>query len=342
MMSLKDFFLFDKIYMKENKPNMSMSVKLLIKAGEKQGVKISPLDEKAKLSVYSRNGTDIFVKGHIPDLNSTLATIVSSNKSLCKRVLKKHNIKVPRGTEVSSVKEALEVLKTEKNKFPVVVKPALGSGGKAVTAGVKKRKWFVRAIKEVLKYNRQERGENKEILIEDYIHGDDHRIIVLDGKVLTVMRREPAYVIGDNTKTIKQLICDYNNQPGVGKVMPLCPIVCDYELDRNLELKKLTLKSIPAKRKKIYLRQNANVSTGGRSFECHKLANDYYSQIALKAARVLHLRYCGVDLITKDISKIGHYAVIEVNSNPSFDMHEYPYHGQPFPIGEHIMKAMFK
>ena len=166
--------------------------------------------------------------------------------------------------------------------------------------------------------------------------------LVLDGKVMSVVRREPAYVIGDGQKTLLQLISSYNGQPGIGKSKPLCPIVFDYELERNLEKQNLTLDDIIEKGKKRFLRKNANVSTGGRSFECTEEAHPAYMAMAIQIAEMFHLRFCAVDLMALDISKFENFAIIEINSDPGFEINEFPFRGKPVPVSEELIKAMFR
>lgn len=313
----------------------------LLEAAKKFSIDVEVVDKSCDLMIFSKNGRNIFVKRHILNLNSHVSSIITSNKALIKRILKKNNISTPEGIEETSIKRALQLLDRGIIKFPLVVKPVNGDQGRAVTADIRDKKWFVAAINEVFKYNRNRKGKANSFFIEDFIPGDDFRFLVLDNKVLTVLMRKPAYVIGDGVKTIGELIDEYNSQPGVRKDQPLCPIVNDYEFERNLLLQKLSEKSVIPKRKVIYLRKNANVSTGGRSFECFYKAHEKYIKLAVKLAKLFNLRFCSVDVIAKDISKYEKFGVIEINNNSGFDIHEVPYRGKPYPVAEHLVKAMF-
>jgi glutamate--cysteine ligase len=314
----------------------------LLKAASKFGVKVEIVDKKSNLMIFRKKKKNVFVRGHIPDLNSYVSSIVVNNKVSTKCILEKNNIPNPKGWVLKNLKKALNMVDSGEIKFPLVVKPIDGSQGYSVTVGIDNKEFFIKAIKEVFKYNRRQKGKPNSFLIEEYIPGDDYRILVLDGKVLTTLLRKPAYVVGDGVKTIKELVDEYNSQPGVGKDQPLCPIVRDYEFERNLSEKKLTESNKILKGKRVYLRRNANISTGGRSFECDSKVNPKYKKLAIKLANIFKIRFCAVDLIAADISKYKKFSIIELNETPGFDIHEVPYRGKPFPVAEHLIRAMFK
>lgn len=313
----------------------------LLEAAEKNGVSVELVDKDRGLKIFRKQGKSVFVKFHVPDLNSYVSCTISDNKALAKLILSKHNIPNPKGWISKNLRNILHLVDQGIIKFPVVAKPIDGSQGHAVTVGIKDKECLVGAIKEVHKYNRRMKGKPNSFLIEEYLSGCDYRILVLDGKVLTSLRREPAYVNGDGLHTIRELIDEYNDQPGVGKAQPLCPIVRDFEFRRNLIEKKLTEGSIILKGDKVYLRQNANVSTGGRSFECDDEVNPEYKKLAVKIAAIFQLRFCAIDLIAADIKKFEKFGIIEISHMPGFDIHEVPYRGKPFHVAESLMKAMF-
>ncbi|MFO0705030.1 MAG: ATP-grasp domain-containing protein [Candidatus Andersenbacteria bacterium] len=317
------------------------SVGFLFRAAQKFGVTINVLDEERHVVEFQKNSKKILVLDDVPNLNRLVSARLVRDKALVKRVLRQHGVSVPPGIKETRVTRALELVGHGILKFPLVVKPVEGSQGSAVFVGVTDTKWLATAIEEVFKYNRRTKGKSNSFIVEEFVPGDDYRLLVLDGKVLTVVMRKPAYVIGDGVLSIGRLIDQYNQQPEVGKYQPLCPIVRDLELQRHLHEQHLTEKLVPPKGKRIVLRKNANVSTGGRSFECADKVHPEYKKMAVRLARIFGLRFCGIDLIARDISKFSNYAVIEINETPGFDIHEQPYRGRPFPVAEHLVRAMF-
>ncbi|EKD49743.1 MAG: hypothetical protein ACD_63C00060G0009 [uncultured bacterium] len=318
------------------------STYFLLKEAKKAGVKVITFDEKCSLYIFQKGGKSFFVQDHVPDINSYLASKVVNDKALVKRILSQFGIPVPNGIEALDLPPVLEMIDKGVLKFPLVVKPKDGSQGNAVTADIKEKKRFMKAVEEVFEFNRKTKGKPGSFLVENYISGGDYRFLVLDGKVLTVLLRKPAYVVGDGVKNIDGLIGDYNSRPGVGNNYPLCPILRDFEVSENLRLQGLSESSVIPDGEKIVLRKNANISTGGRSFECTDEVHGSYKKLALKVAKILKLRLCAVDLISQNIGEFKDFAVIEINNVPAFDIHEVPYRGKPFPVAKHLIRAMFE
>lgn len=318
------------------------SVNALHIAARKYQIQVETIDQEAGLHIFKYGGERFFVRNHVPDLNTYVPSRVINNKYLAKKILMKYTIPVPQGMTFTNLHKAEASLAQGTIAFPLVIKPVEGSQGAAVTVDIRSREWLRAAVQEVFKYNRRKYGKPGSFLVEQYVPGNDYRLLVLDGRVLTALMRKPAYVIGDGSHTIGQLIDEYNAQPGVAKDQPLCPIVIDYELHRNLQAQRLDLTTVLTHGKQIFLRRNANVSTGGRSFECFDKVAPAYITLATTIADIFQLRFFAVDLIARDISVFERFAVIEINDMPGFDLHEAPYRGKPFPVAEHILRAMFR
>ncbi|EKE15681.1 MAG: hypothetical protein ACD_11C00115G0021 [uncultured bacterium] len=313
----------------------------LLQAAQKYGVAVEVVDKKSQLMIFSKNKKSCYVKGHIADINSQMAAMLTSNKFLTKRLLAKNGIPIPAGFKEKNLEKVLKRLADGEIKFPLVVKPTNGSQGGAVTVDIQDREWLEKAIDEAKRYNSLKKNRQDAFLVEEYVTGSDFRFLILDGKVLTVLMRKPAYVVGNGKKTIGELINEYNGQPGVAKDQPLCPIIRDYEFDRNLLEQNLSEESIVGKGKIIHLRKSANVSTGGRSFECFDRVDQGYFALMEKIVKIFSIRFCAVDIIAEDIGKFENFKVIELNDSPGFDIHEAPFEGKPFRVAEHLVNLIF-
>jgi len=313
----------------------------LLQAAKKYGVTVEVIDEKSQLMIFSKNRKSCYVKRHVIDINSQMASMLTSNKFLTKRLLAKNGIPIPAGFKERNLEKVLTKLADEEIKFPLVVKPTNGSQGGAVTVDIQNKEWLEKAIEETKRYNSLKRSRPNAFLVEEYIPGDDFRFLILDGKVLTVLMRKPAYVVGDGQKTIGELIDEYNGQPGVAKNQPLCPIIKDYEFNRNLLEQNLSEETIAKKGNLIHLRKSANVSTGGRSFECFAKVNQKYFALMEKIVKIFSIRFCAVDIIAEDIGKFENFKVIELNDSPGFDIHEAPFEGRSFRVAERLVNLIF-
>lgn len=187
---------------------------------------------------------------------------------------------------------------------------------------------------------------SSEVLIEEYIPGDDYRFLVIGNVVQAVSKRIPAYVIGDGVRTIRDLVIEKSNDPrrGPEHKHPLSFIGMGAEEALHLETMGMSFMTVPQKGERVTLRQNSNVSTGGEAIDCTDIVHPSYREIALKAAKAVGAVFCGVDVLTEDVTRCADesiYAVTELNFNPSIKIHCYPSAGQSRPIGEAVVRFLF-
>jgi len=174
-----------------------------------------------------------------------------------------------------------------------------------------------------------------------FFEGSDLRLLVVGDQVVSTLKREPAYVIGNGHDTIRQLIHAFNIEwhSAVKYELPLCPIPLDSEVTRYLERLKLTLDSIVPAGQKTQLRWNANVSTGGRAIDVTDQVHPKIKELAVRVAKLSDLEIGGVDIMcknyeTSDISA-DNVTILEINDSPGLDIHPQPYddHGRDIDIG---------
>lgn len=268
----------------------------------------------------------ITVGMHFP-FNSIVGYNLAKRKDLTKRLLKDAGFSVPNGILTSDFKEIVQAIRNNKLQLPLVTKPDNALKGKMVAAKIN-------TIKELEENFDRVNKHYGRVLVEEFCEGEDYRILVLDGKVLAIAHRIPPYIIGDGISRISELIDIYNNErPN--------PLILNYEVDRLLEKQHFTLESIPQSDQKVILRGNANASTGGMIEDATKLAHPSFKEIAINATKVLGLRFCGVDMMLKDISdpKSG-YKIIELNSDPGYDLHWEVEVGEKYDATEKILRAL--
>ena len=91
----------------------------------------------------------------------------------------------------------------------------------------------------------------------------------------------------------------------------------------------------------VYLRENSNISTGGDSIDYTEEIPERFKAIALKAAKAVNAKFCGVDMMLEDYrDENSPYGIIELNFNPAVHIHAYPYRGKERPIGLDILRAL--
>ncbi|EUJ26158.1 bifunctional glutamate--cysteine ligase/glutathione synthetase [Listeria floridensis FSL S10-1187] len=182
------------------------------------------------------------------------------------------------------------------------------------------------------------------VMVEEFIPGDEYRFLIIGDQIEAVLKRVPANVIGDGVHSVSELVDEKNDDPlrGTDHLKPLEKILKGPEETLMLELHQMKWDDIPAKDQIIYLRENSNISTGGDSIDVTESMDDYYKELAIRAAKVADAKFCGVDIIVPpnplDYEKA---AIIELNFNPAIQMHAFPYQGERKMIGDRIIEYLF-
>jgi len=311
------------------------STQVILEAALNKGIKVEIISKRFHLLKLTYNGKSLFIKGTSFPVNTQPACFIVNNKFLTKRILRSHKIPVPKSWLVRTPREARKTV-LRKNLFPCVLKPAKGAHGNKVFVNIESLEEF----NEVLPLVFTSPGK-KNVLLEEFIKGKDYRLLVVGDKVSAVMERIPAHVIGDGKSNIRQLIKKFNQNPLVGEryEKPMCKIRLNGEVKRNLKKQGKKLTYIPEKGKRIFLRQNANISTGGIGKDITDNANQEMKEIAIRAAKAIGIIITGVDIIYDEQSKQPY--VLELNDCPGIDIHHYPVMGKPREVASDIVEFLF-
>jgi D-alanine-D-alanine ligase-like ATP-grasp enzyme len=314
----------------------SESARLIFDSLIKAKAKVKIISTRFSLIKITYNNKSFLSKSTSFSVNSQPSCIVANNKFLTKKVLRLANIRTPKSYLVQTPKQAREIV-AKKNLFPCVIKPAKGAHGNGVYANIESQI----ELEQILKYVFPEKGE-KDVLIEEYINGKDYRVLVVGNKVSAIMKRVPAHVIGDGMLTLRQLISKFNKNPLVGKKYekPMCKIIINGEVKRMLNKKGINLGYIPKKNKKIFLRQNANISTGGIGKDVTNEAPSIVSEIAVQAAKAIGMKITGADVLYDEKTKKAY--VLELNDTPGIDIHHFPVLGKAQDVAGDIVEYVLE
>lgn len=310
-------------------------MKSLIKKAAKLGIKITFLSYGYSLINLRFKEKVVFIKrGEVP-MERRMGNM-TKNKHLTKVILKEVGIKTPRGIVATSFNEALSLIKKTSLSYPLIIKPIDGSLATGVT-------WDIRSKDEIKKaVNNLEKKKTfqklKKFLVEEAFLGDEFRILIFNKKVISCVKKIPASVIGDGCSTIKKLVENFNKQRMRG-----FEIKIDSVVKNTLKKNRLALNSVIPKDFHFKLRNNLNMSDGGRCIECTRETHNHFKKICEEATEVLGLTYGGIDLMAKDItSKKSPYVILEVNPNPFYNMHERPLvEGRGIDVSFKILKNLF-
>ena len=311
------------------------STRSIVEAADRRGIPWRRLSDQNLVQLgYGRNRR--LIDAALTTNTSCISVDIAGNKDLTKSLLAAADIPTPRGRHVQNIEEALEA--TEELRSPYVVKPLDGCQGKGVSLHLRTAEDIRTAFALASTYS-------KTVLVEEQLEGCDYRVLVINGAVQAASLRTPAHVIGDGIHTIAELIEETNRNPlrGDGHESPLTKIHVDGMLLAVLTRGGLTLESIPDEGVCVSLRDSANLSTGGAAEDVTELVHPEISAMCERAARIVGLDICGIDLIAADISQPLNPGggIVEVNASPGLRMHLAPSEGAARDVGSAVVESMY-
>lgn len=312
------------------------STAALVRAAEERGIPWLRLNE-GSLVQFGYGKYQKRIQATITSETRQIAVEIASDKRLTHQILEQLGLPVPRQAMVYDSEEAIE--EAERLGYPVVVKPLDGHHGNAVAIDLKTPEQVRMAFDKAHELSSR-------VIVEACQAGQDHRILVVDGRVVAVARRVPGHVVGDGRHTVAELIEIVNRDPrrGVGHEKVLTRLVVDDQALRLLEKAGLTLESVPEKGRMVYLRSTGNLSTGGTSIDMTDVIHYDNRSMAERAVKAIGLDVGGVDFVCPDITRsykeVGG-AIVEINAAPGFRMHVAPTEGKPRDVAGPVLDMLF-
>jgi cyanophycin synthetase len=312
------------------------STESILQACRRRGIPALPLADGACFQL-GYGSCQKRIQSTITCQTSAIAVDLASDKEATKRLLAKAGLPVATGRLAVSWERALSAAR--ELGYPVVVKPCRGNQGKGVFLAIKNDQELESAYRLALKYD-------KHVLVEKHVEGRHYRLLVIDGKVVAAAERFPAVVIGDGIHTIRELIeiANQDSRRGQGHDAPLTKMGIDQTVLLELKRQGCHPKTCPQEGAKIYLRRNANLSTGGSAADVTAQVCPENKYMAEQAADIIGLDVAGVDLVAPAIDRPlaeGEGAIIEVNAAPGFRMHLYPDKGVLRDVGNDLVNYLF-
>lgn len=277
------------------------------------------------------------IRATIASTTGSIAVDIACDKEETKNLLGAAEIPVPKGRIVYG-EEGLQAA-IENIKYPIVTKPVDGNHGKGATTDINNWEDAVKGLEAAKVYSRG-------VIVEKFISGLDHRVLVINYKFVAAAIRKPASVIGDGKSTIDELIDITNLDPrrGFGHEKTLTSIKVDQFTLDILKDKNLTLESILPEGEELWLKPTANLSTGGTATDITDLVHPDNIFMCERIARIIGLDICGIDIMAKTLSEPvaeSGGGVIEVNAAPGFRMHIDPAQGLPRNVAEPVIDMLY-
>jgi cyanophycin synthetase len=308
----------------------------LVRAAEERGIPWIRLNEFSLIQ-FGHGRYQRRIQATVTSETRHIAVEIASDKEETNRILGDLGLPVPAQRVVANPVAA--VAAAERLGYPVVVKPLDANHGRGVSLNLSEAEQVRAAFVEAREHSRH-------VVVERFITGQDHRMLVVNGRLVAVARRVPGHVVGDGVHNVAQLVDLVNQDPrrGIGHEKTLTRLEFDPQAERCLAARGLTRESVPAAGDVVYLRLTGNLSTGGTAIDVTDVVHPDNREMAVRAALAIGLDVCGVDFLTPDITRsykeMGG-AICEVNAAPGFRMHVAPSDGRSRDVAGPVMEMLF-
>ncbi|MES2306642.1 MAG: cyanophycin synthetase [Gemmatimonadota bacterium] len=277
------------------------------------------------------------IQATVTGRTSHIAVELASDKEETNKLLGALGLPVPRQELVQSADEAARAAR--RVGFPVVVKPYNGNHGRGIAIHLTTDEQVRAAFAVAQEISRS-------VIVESFVTGDDHRLLVVDGVLVAATKRTPGHVVGDGHSSVAELVKEVNRDPrrGIGHEKVLTRLELDAQAEQMLAKLDFTSASIPAAGQVVPLRSTANLSTGGTATDVTDIIHPDNAEMAVRAIKAVGLDVGGVDFLTSDISesyKSHGGGICEVNAAPGFRMHSAPSEGRPRDVAGPVIEMLF-
>ena len=322
---------------------MELSTQMLLFDAIQKGIHFEILDEQDQfLKLWHKDHVEYVKNGNMTSKDNYVVPLAMANKTVTKKILADAGFPVPAGDEFTSLEQGLAYYPLIKDK-QIVVKPKSTNFGLGIS--IFQEPASLDNYKKALEIAF---AEDTAVLVEEFIPGTEYRFFILDGSCEAVLLRVAANVVGDGKHTIRELVAQKNDNPLRGRDhrSPLEIIALGDIEQLMLTQQGYTPDDILPEGKKVNLRRNSNISTGGDSIDVTETMDSSYQELAAAMATSMGAWACGVDLIIPDKTQPAskenpHCTCIELNFNPSMYMHTYCAEGPGQAITSKILDKLF-
>ncbi len=316
--------------------SLGPSALALVKAAEARGIPWIRLNDDSLIQL-GQGRHQKRIEAALTSQTSNIAVEIAKDKEFSARLLYDLGLPTPEQRYARDADAAVRA--AERIGYPVVVKPVDGNHGRGVSINLGTED-------DVLDAYDKAADEGSGVLVEKMIPGADHRLLVVDGKLIAAAKRVPAHVVGDGKRTIEELVEEENKDPrrGVGHENMLTRIELDARAKRMLAARGFSTDSVPPEGETVFLRSTANLSTGGTAVDVTDAVHPDNRIMAERAIKAVGLDIGGVDFLTTDITQSYRDtggAICEINAGPGVRMHISPSEGQSRDVGGAVIDMLF-
>jgi GNAT-family acetyltransferase (TIGR03103 family) len=307
----------------QRQTDLNPYAQIIVDEAWRRGIAVDVVDAAHGYFVLQYGGRRIICRESLSELTSAIAMSRCDDKTVTHNVLSEIGIRVPEQL-VAREREANEAFLRDCGA--VVVKPAQGEQGRGVHINITAPDDLAIAVDEVAKLC-------PTVVLEEYVEGQDLRIVVIDFAVVAAALRRPAQITGTGRHTIAELIEKQSRRrsaaTGGESWIPM-----DDETVRCLAAQHLVLDDVLSEGKCISVRKTANLHTGGTLHDVSDVLSSTLRDTAERIAKTLNIPVVGLDFIVEG-PESSDYVLIEANERPGLANHE------PQPTAERFIDLLF-
>jgi len=328
----------DEFIVFAQRKELGPSTASLVNAAEEREIPFLRLN-KYSLVQFGHGAYQQRIQATITSKTPHIAVEISCDKEDTHNLLRDLGLPVPTQRMIYNPRAA--VRSARHIGYPVVLKPLNANHGRGVSINLTSDEQVETAFDFA-----REHGTSRAVLVESFVEGFDHRMLVVNNELVAVAKRVPGHVRGDGKSTITALIDEINEDPrrGIGHEKVLTRLELDRPALELLALAGFDADTVLPEGEIFYLRNTANLSTGGTAIDLTDVVHPDNREMAVRAIRAVGLDVGGVDFLTADITEsykeVGG-AIVEVNAAPGFRMHVAPSEGEPRDVAGKVMDMLF-
>jgi GNAT-family acetyltransferase (TIGR03103 family) len=298
--------------------------RIIVNEARRRGIDVEIVDAETGYFRLNHGGRTILCRESLSEMTSAVAMSICDDKAITRRVVSSAGVRVPR--QIAGAARPQEIAEFVKCCGQIVVKPNRGEQGRGITVGLSEQKDIERAIADARKVS-------DTVLLEEFVEGEDLRLVVINFRVVAAAVRRPPVVVGDGEHTIRQLIAAQSRRrmaaTGGESRIPL-----DGETKRTLAGAGFGLDDVLPAETELTVRKTANLHTGGTIHDVTDSVDPTLVEAAVTAARAIDIPVTGIDFMVKS-PQLPDYAFIEANERPGLANHE------PQPTAERFIDLLF-
>jgi cyanophycin synthetase len=244
---------------------------------------------------------------------------VCGDKVACRGQFQQRQLRMPAGKSFHCHDISTALAFALSLKKPCVIKPARDtSSGRGVSVNLHTPRQIRKAIRLAGLFC-------DEILVEEFVLGDNYRFLVYKGRCLSVVRRRFPHVVGDGQDSVRALVSRENlTRARKSEWAPgdpvLLPMVLDATARLVLKRQGLSRTSVPAAGQRVTLREVCSLPFGASYWEVIQETHPALLGAAVEAMDAVGVALAGVDIISPDIQS-EQYWINEINTTPAIDLH---------------------